>query len=340
MGRFVMMKSSRVALVLIVFGTWAAMAGIAKALMQPVYRTGLVALRTATKSKRKSKLSKVVATPWIYTMIFIMMFTAFVGMGILMKDTADYFGFQKHVLSWEYVLHPKYVVLLCACALAGSGAAVATFHKRTASSPVSAAQYDQAWNAGFGAFMGTGAAGFLFVLVLEAARTLPYSSATMPGGEAVSKGIALVLATRSAMKMLSGKTRGAARVVIDGYLAEFGLDGDDADRVKAFAHTLPNRMDDSAKSVEQRMIARGFDAGTARATAGEVRTMRARAADAISASERASAEPLASVIDGASLARDDARDIREHLSRTSASPQTSPGVKSSLSAILGILRGR
>lgn len=261
-------------MVLIVIGVWLAMASIARAIMQPVYKSGLISLRTASKTKRISKLSRVIATPWIYTMVFIMMFTAFVGMGILRKDTADFFGFQKHVLSWEYILHPKYVVLLCLCTLLSSGIAVATFRIHVRRGPASSDKYDKAWNNGFKAFIATGLIGFLFILILEAARSVPESPITKPRGEAIAKAIAIIVATKSAFRMVSGKPKAYMQDLVNALMYKLDIDETTINIIKTFADTLPNRTDDSSKSVEQRMIASGFDPETSRSTKEEVNNMR------------------------------------------------------------------
>ena len=292
MVRFAMLNAGRIAMVLIVFGVWGTMAAIAKAVVQPVYGSGLITLRTATKSKRRAKLSRVVATPWIYTTVFLLMITVFTGMGILMKDTADFFGFQQHILSWEYIIHPRYAALLCACALVGGGTAVATFHANTRGSPISPDQFDRAWERGFAAYMGTGVAGFLFALVLEAARSSPEKAATMPGGAAVAKAVAIVVASRSPMKLVSGKRESQMKDVINALMSRLRIDAATLDRIKTFAHTLPNRADDSSKSVEQRMLARGFDPETARAARDQVNELRAAALRRDGARSRAALDEL------------------------------------------------
>lgn len=338
MVRFAMFNTARLAMVLMVVGTWGTMAGIAKAIMRPVYRSGLVTLRTATKSRRRSKLSKVVATPFIYTMVFILMFTAFTGMGILMKDTSDFFGFQKHVLSWEYVVNPKYVALLCACALAGSGVAVATFHRNTRGAPVSPEQYDRAWKAGCVAFMGAGAVGFAFMIVLEAARASAEAPVTMPGGGAVARGIALMMAAKSPMKLLPGKTRSYAREVVDDYLNRLGIRGETLGRIRTFAHTLPNRLDEAAKSVEQRMVARGFDADTSSAVRREVREMRALARREPprpgGPARAADLNAVAAAVERTGLSADRKEEIKRHLSEVSAGR---PAVLDGVALVLGLV---
>ena len=263
---------SRAAMVLIVVGSWAALAQLATALMRPTYNAGLLTLRTATRHKRKARLSRVVATSWMYTIVFVALLTSFVGMGVLAKDPADVFGFQKYVLSWEYVLHPRFVALLCLSGLSASAAAVARFRR---SNVMNAAAYDAASKLGFAVFSGVAAVGFAFLLALEATRSAAPGPA-MPSGGGVAKAVAVLVASRASLAGFGGASRDGARELIDRQFDAAGVTGEDRAKLEIFAYSLPRRADVALESLQSRMRSKGFDAETATGAASELRAAMAR----------------------------------------------------------------
>lgn len=305
MAWFALTNAARIAMVLIVVGSWGGLAQVATALMRQTYNAGLITLRTAPREKRRARLSRVVATAWMYAIVFIILSTSFVGMGILMKDTADFFGFQKHILSWEYVLHPKFVALVCACGLAASAVAVARFRRAKV---MNAAAYDSACRLGFAVFMGTAAVGFAFILVLEAARVGGGGAAAsaMPSGRGVTRALAVLAASRAPLAGFGGFSTADAQDFIDGYLKDAGVPGKDTAVLKNFVSSLPVRVDVVMESLESRMRAKGFDAATSRDAAAELRAAVVRMRKSGAPRKQPTAEQLEAVPGLKKLAEKDA----------------------------------
>eukprot|EP00873_Tetraselmis_striata_P043971 jgi/Tetstr1/464235/TSEL_009040.t1 len=268
MAWFALTNAARIAMVLLVVGGWAALGQLAIAVMRRAYTTGLMTLRTATRKRRRARLARVVATVWMYAIVFTMMLTTFIGMGVLMKDTADFFGFQKHILSWEYVLHPKFVALLCACGLSASIASVYRFRRAKV---MNAAAYDAACKFGFKVFMGAAGVGFAIIIMLEAVRLAGDVGATMPTGEGVSKALAVLVASRAPLAGFGGVPKEEVGWFVDGYMKRMGVAGRDLTRLRNFAYSLPKRVDVAMESLQGRMLSSGFDAETARDAAAELR---------------------------------------------------------------------
>ena len=256
--------ASKVGMILLVVASWCIMALIARSIVRPIYSSGLVALRTSERASRKKRLSRVVASPWIYTMIFVVMFTAFVGIGILRRDPEDSFGFQRHVLSWQYMLHPKYAVTLCACALAASCAAVAKFRSTCVGEAIERDAFRKAWGVGLAVFLSVGASALLLDVVVDSMKKSPgITGKAMPGGAAVSRGVAALLATRAYLGTLSSAEKDRGTRIVRDKLASFGLSVGVIDVLDKFARSMPARLDDSANTIVHRMIAEGFDRETA-----------------------------------------------------------------------------
>jgi len=270
---FALGSASHIATVVLVLGCWAGLAQLASALVRPSYAAGMVTLRTATRQKRRAKLGKAVAAAWMYAIVLIAMVTSFVGAGVLLKDTADYFGFQRYVLSWEYLLHPRYVAVLCASGLAAFPAAIVRFRRCRV---MNAAAYEAAHRVGFAVFMAAAAAGFAFLLWLEAGQS-GGGAQGMPSGPGAARAVAVLVASRAAAAGFGGvpgteASREAARRV-----AEAGVSEEDRRRLLAFVSSLPLRAGVAMGSLRERMRARGFDDDTARLASSDLREKLARA---------------------------------------------------------------
>lgn len=259
-----MALASKIGMVLIVVASWCIMALVARGIVRPIYSSGLVAMRTSRRSFRKKRLSRVVASTWIYTSIFVVMLTALAGIGIMRRDPEDSFGFQRHVLSWQYMLHPNYALAMCACAVAASCAAVVKFRSACVGGAIDSDAFGKSWGVGMAVFVSVGAAALLVDVFLDSMSTVPGATA-MPGGSAVSTGIAVLLAARSHLGTLGSEERDRWTLAVRDRLEGLGLSGGVIDVIQKFVRAMPARLDESAKILVHRMIATGFDRDTAAA---------------------------------------------------------------------------
>lgn len=167
--KFVAYLGSRAVMVLVSVGAWAGAAAAAKAVMRPVFDGGVLTLQTQTKQKRATALNRVIVSTWLYAMVFVLAWTAFSGASILKRDPSDFFGFQEHVLSTEYLVHPAYAALIGAAALSAIVASLVHFALRSRNGAVGGDAFDAAWGSGLAAFFAVGLVGQTYSMWLRSA---------------------------------------------------------------------------------------------------------------------------------------------------------------------------
>lgn len=148
-------------------GSWVGSVVVAKALMRPVFEGGLITLRAQSKQKRALSLHRVLVSTWLYSLVFVIVSTAFVGVSLLRRDPGDFFGFRRHVLSAEYLINPQYATVLAAATIAAIVASLCTFGTRARHNPIDPDAFDTAWNSGAGAFFAVAVIGLLLSMWTE-----------------------------------------------------------------------------------------------------------------------------------------------------------------------------
>ena len=267
MARFAVPGAGRVAMLVLVVISWALLSFIAYAIMRPTYNAGIVTLRTATRSKRRTRLSRVVATVWMYSIVFVALVTSLLGLALLRRDRGDVFGLHKHVLSWQYVLHPKFVALLCLSGLSAAAAAVVRFRRAKV---VDSRAYENAWMVGFAVFLSVGSLGLALSVISESMPT----EGAVASGKLVGKAVAMVVASRASAAGFGPAPAGEIKDFLKDYLEKSGVSESDAAKINTFAAGLPKRFDPSKDGMHNRMKAFGFDSQTVQDAEEELRRLR------------------------------------------------------------------
>jgi hypothetical protein len=267
MVRFALPGAGRVAMLVVVVISWALMSFIAYAIMRPTYNAGIVTLRTATRQKRRTRLSRVVATVWMYSIVFVALVTSLVGLALLKRDTGDVFGLHKHVLSWQYILHPKFVALLCLSGLSAAAASVVRFRRAKI---VDSRAYENAWRVGFAVFVSIGCLGLSLSVLSENLQI----DNVVSSGQLVGKAVAMVVASRASAAGFGPAPAGEIKDFLGDYLEKSGVSETDAIKINTFAKGLPKRFDPSKDGMHNRMKAFGFDSQTIQDAETELRRLR------------------------------------------------------------------
>lgn len=257
---FFVLHASRFVMVSVALGSLAAVAHLSRSMLRDTYAAGMVTLTTAARERRRVRLGRVVATPWVYTSVFAMILTALAGMGMLMRDTGDLFGFQRHVLSWEYILHPRYMCLLCACAVSAALVSFGVFSAGARGGGVMDLDaYDAAWRAGFVTYMSVALAGFCFFLLLES-KDEGFGGGLLRSHPRMGEAFAALLLYRAPMSgAVSGVDAGPARRRVRERVLGMGVSQGALEELERLAFGMPRRLLELRRTIQGRMRAAGFD---------------------------------------------------------------------------------
>jgi hypothetical protein len=182
----------------IVFGTWATSFQLAKTFMAPTYAHSLIMLRTKSRVA-DTRLLRIFGSVVGYAMVLNLIAIALMSGGILMKDTEDRFGFATFAVSWEFMIHPTYFMIMILMTLVAFSAMMWKYSAESKKENITIATYSKVTNLGMAVWVGTGTV-ILTLLMMHTYRTefMSIPASITPSGKYQGHYVALSVLTSSA----------------------------------------------------------------------------------------------------------------------------------------------
>nr|WRJ69512.1 hypothetical protein TetV2_00063 [Oceanusvirus sp.] len=182
----------------IIFGTWPVCFQIAKTTMSDTFQYSLIMLRTKSRVA-DTRLLRIFGSLAGYAMVINLIAVAIMAGGILLKDMEDRFGFATFAVSWEYMVHPNYFMMLILMMLVTFVAMVISYQAEKTKDNITLDTYNKVTNVGMIAWMATGTVLlFLMMMYTHKKEVLDLTMIMQPSGRAQGEYIALSLLTSTA----------------------------------------------------------------------------------------------------------------------------------------------